>query len=308
MTRATAAIALVVTTLLSGCSFFFGPTNQDVRNSVAAMPGVSFAVIPSQETGVLASVDMPQLNVIMSTATPQQIRAVVDLIKNNPHRDLETVHIGVLGTPGITASRRIADIDTDQFIDDVERLRRLGPALDPSAGIRWTRDDVPDGALVLYTPEESPEPPIPATLAAIQDALGGVGLVEITPGNSKLVHWTIHPPFSTDQLHRVNSQLESLPVDVSAVTVKSGVITDLYISLRMGRTTESQLGEIVAALGAGPGSPVMLSWGSGPFAPPDGTVHVGGCGYPDPPRMDNVPPEYKTSEQRLREQFDTCPR
>lgn len=307
MTRAKGGIALLVAGLLSGC--FFGPTNQDVRESVAAMPGVSFARIPTQETGVLSSVDMPQLNVTMSTATPQQIRAVVDLLKNDPHEDLETVHITVSDSPMINASRRIADIDTDQFVDDAERLRRLGPALDPPARIRWTRDDVPDGALVLYTSEESPEPPIAPTLATIRGALGDVGLVEIIPGKPNLVQdWKIHPPFSADQLQRVNSRLESLPVDISAVTVASGVITDLAVSLRPGQSPETQLGEVVAALGAGPDSPVMLSWGSRNLPRPEDTVHVGGCGYPDPPRVDSLPNEHKTLQQRLREQFDTCPR
>ncbi|WKG02454.1 hypothetical protein [Mycolicibacterium sp. HK-90] len=308
MTRATAAIALLIAGLLSGC--FYGAGKDDgaekLKDTIAAMPGVTRAGFSTNDEG-LATVTLPNLYVMMMTADPQQIRAVVDTLKNNPHQDLETVDITVSEKPLISVSRTVADIGTDQFIEDVERLRRLAPAVGPAAVMKWTRDDVPDGDLSV-----SVESPVDATLATIREHLDGIGHAEIYPGSSSGVQrWSIYFPFSPDEERHVNSQLESLPVQVGAVTVSSGVITELNVAVTNIQSAESELNEVIAALAAGPDSPLMLSWQVGQIflpAAPDGIVHAGACGYPSTPHGDNLSPEERALQERVRRQFDTCPR
>ncbi|MGV0812087.1 hypothetical protein ABQF34_09020 [Mycolicibacterium boenickei] len=311
--RATAAIILLVTGLLSGCFFGAGNDSADkskLKDTVAGMPGVTWAVIPTREEGVLATVELPKLYVTMATATPQQIRAVVDVVKNNPHEELETLDIGVSDKPSISISRKISEIDTDRFIDDAERLRQLVPVVGPSAVTDWTRDNVSGGALVF----RSLESPLPATLSAIQEILGNDVLVEIWLGaSSRVQHWKINLPLSPDEERHVNSQLESVPVQIGSVTVESGAITGLTVAITDNQAAESELSSTIAAVGAGSDAPLMLSWYVGPqmnlAAQPNGTVHVGGCGYPNMPGAKNdLSPEEKALQERMRQQFDTCPR
>lgn len=308
MTKRTAMIVLLVTSLLSGC--FFGPGKDNgadkLKDTIATMPGVTRAGFSTNDAG-LATVTLPNLFVTMATATPQEISAVVDTLKNNPHEDIETVNIRVSEKPLISVSGTVADIDAGQFVDDVERLRRLTPESGPAAVMKWTRDEVPEGALVL-----SHESPLPDTLAMIREHLGNIGLGEIYPGTASSVQrWRIYFPFSPDQERHVTSQLDSLPVQVGAVAVSSGVITELNVAITDSQAVESTLKNVIAALRSGPDSPLMLSWQVGQIflpAAPDGTVHVGGCGYPTAPLGDSLSPEEKTLQERLREQFDTCPR
>lgn len=306
MTKVTAAIALLVACLLGGC--FYGKDNgaEKLKDTVAAMPGVTRAGFSTNEEG-LATVTLPNLWVMMMTATPQQIRTVLETLKNNPNEDLETVDIRVSEKPLISVRGTVADIDADQLIDDVERLRQLTPALGPESVIKWTRDDMPNGDLYV-----SVESPVDATLATIREGLGRIGKAEIWPGRSSRVsRWRVYFPFSPDQERHVDTQLESLSVQVGGVTVSSGVITDLDIAVTDSQAAESELNDVIAALGAGPDSPLMLTWYVDQIflpAAPDGTVHVGACGYPTTPRGDNLSPEEKALQERLRQQFDTCPR
>ncbi|KLI06661.1 hypothetical protein ACT17_04825 [Mycolicibacterium conceptionense] len=308
MTRAIAAIALVVTGLLSGC--FIGPGKDNgadrLKDTVAAMPGVTSAGFATNDAE-LATVTLPNLFVTMTSATPGQIRAVVDTLKNNPHEDLDTVNIRVAEKPLILVSGTVADLDARQFVDDVERLRQLTPAVGPAAVVKWTRDDIPDGN--LYVSRESP---LPVTLAMIRESLGSIGLAEIYPGASSSVQrWRIYFPFSPEEERRVSSQLDSLPVQVGAVTVSSGVITELNVAVTDFQAVEPAMKDVIGRLGAGPDSPLMLSWQVGQIflpAAPDGTVHVGACGYPGTARGDSLSSAEKELQQRLRAQFDTCPR
>lgn len=308
MTRAIGGIALLVAGLLSGC--FFGPGKDNgadrLKDTIAAMPGVTSAGFATNDAE-LATVTLPNLFVTMASATPGQIRAVVDTLKNNPDEDLETINIRVAEKPLILVSGTVASLDAGQFVDDVERLRRLTPAVGPAAVVKWTRDDIPDGN--LYVSRESP---LPGTLGMIRESLGGVGLAEIYPGASSSVQrWRIYFPFSPDEERRVSSQLDSLPLQVGAVTVSSGVITELNVAVTDAQAVEPAMNDVISRLGAGPDSPLMLSWQVGQIflpAAPDGTVHVGGCGYPGTDRGDSLSTEEKTLQQRLREQFDTCPR
>ncbi|MBP2450342.1 hypothetical protein [Mycolicibacterium lutetiense] len=308
MTRAIAGIALLVTGLLSGC--FFGPGKDNgadrLKDTIAAMPGVTSAGFATNDAE-LATVTLPNLFVTMARATPGQIRAVVDTLKNNPHEDLETINIRVAEKPLILVSGTVADLDAGQFVDDVERLRRLTPAVGPAAVMKWTRDDIPNGN--LYVSRESP---LPGTLGMIRDSLGGIGLAEIYPGASSSVQrWRIYFPFSPDEERRVSSQLDSLPLQVGAVTVSSGVITELNVAVTDIQAVEPAMKDVISRLGAGPDSPLMLSWQVGQIflpAAPDGTVHVGACGYPSTPHGDSLSREERALQERLREQFDTCPR
>ena len=306
MRRATTVIALLVTGLLSGC-FVIGGTDdgaEKLKDTIATMPGVSYAGFSTDDARNRV---LPHLFATMSAATHQEIRAVVDAVKNTPHEDVETLDIKVSEKPLISVSRTVADIDTDQFIDDVARLRRLVPHLGPEAVARWTRDDVPDGDLYL-----SRESPLPGTLALIRDNLGNIGLAQIYPGASSSVQrWRIYLPYSPDEERRVNAQLESLPVRVGAVTVSSGVITELTIAVTDSAAVEPALNAVITKLGAGPEAPLLVSWQVGQIslpAAPDGTVHVGACGYPTTPYGDSLTDQEKALQERLRGRFDTCPR
>lgn len=301
-------IVLLVAGLLSGC--FFGPGKDNgaerLKDTIAAMPGVTSAGFATNDAE-LATVTLPNLFVTMASATPGQIRAVVDTLKNNPDEDLETVNIRVAEKPLILVSGTVANLDAGQFVDDVERLRRLTPAVGPTAVMKWTRDDIPDGN--LYVSRESP---LPGTLGMIRESLGGIGLAEIYPGASSSVQrWRIYFPFSPDEERRVSSQLDSLPLQVGAVTVSSGVITELNVAVTDVQAVEPAMKDAISRLGAGPDSPLMLSWQLGQIflpAAPDGTVHVGACGYPSTPYGDNLSPEEKALQERVREQYDSCPR
>ncbi|OBK08800.1 hypothetical protein A5637_31265 [Mycolicibacterium fortuitum] len=308
MTRAIGGIALLVAGLLSGC--FFGPGKDNgaerLKDTIAAMPGVTSAAFATNDAE-LATVTLPNLFVTMTSATPGQIRAVVDTLKNEPDEDLETINIRVAEKPLILVSGTVANLDAGQFVDDVERLRRLTPAVGPATVMKWTRDDIPDGN--LYVSRESP---LPGTLGMIREGLGGIGLAEIYPGTSSSVQrWRIYFPFSPDEERRVSFQLDSLPLQVGAVTVSSGVITELNVAVTDVQAVEPAMKDVISRLGAGADSPLMLSWQVGQIflpAAPDGTVHVGGCGYPGTARGDSLSAEEKALQQRLREQFDTCPR
>lgn len=303
MTKRLAVVAVLVAGLLSGC--LFGPGKEQVRDAVVGMPGVTGAKFPTRETGVLTTVTLPELLIRMAAATPEQIRAVLDIVRNNPHEDVEAVAIDVSSDPWTNVKHRIAGLDVDQFMDDVDHLAQLGETVGPDSKIEWTREH-PRPALALSGIESS----LPAALVAIRNVLDNDVQVRAELDHANRVwQWNIQFPFSPAQERHVHAQLEAFSLPIQAVVIEAGVITELNVAVTDIASAADELSDVITAVGAGGAAPLMLTWhvGERSYGALHGSVHVGGCDYTRIPDTDYLlSPEQKALRDRLRSQFDTC--
>jgi len=189
-----------------------------------------------------------------------------------------------------------------QIADRSRRLRQIGSAL-PTADIAWF------GGLDLRN-----SPPVAESLAAVRIGLGTVpAQVVISPADRSPM-WTVDFPFNAQREENVQRQLSGLPLGLRAVTVKSGALSFMSVTVQDPKTAYQDLTRVIERVRPGPEHPVTLYW-IGPEAKYgglkfNGSVHLSGCQYPRN-AGEEEPQKYLTPEaielqRRLREEFDTC--
>jgi hypothetical protein len=129
--------------------------------------------------------------------------------------------------------------------------------------------------------------------------------------------WSISFPFSASQENLVNQQLAMMPVRPTSITVgPNGILTQLDVEVPNRATAYDDLVAAISAAGTGPGRRLMLRWHypvtDKRLTAGAGAVHVRGCEYPQS-RFEQMPAEYLSVDElrlqeRLRQEFDTCPR
>lgn len=283
------------------------------------MPGVEhvYTIYSNDFTqGVLLD-----LSLTMKTATLDQVKAVVHRVNELVGNDFDGYQrsddfiVAPQATVKTGSGRDEAGshLDADRIADGTRRLRQL-------------RDLGPDGELDLFLGSDAATATlrdVPSTdeaITATRTALGDLPVtVDIYPDpNDQRQHpWKITFPFTPDQEATIRHQIDLPGMSFGRVTVDDGHLTQVTVSLPRPATAYGDIKRLIAAIGPTTEHPLMIDFASYTDSRQDqlrfgGTVDVGACGYVTN-GGEQHPEKYYTPESialqnKLRAEFDTCPK
>ncbi|HET6736562.1 hypothetical protein [Mycobacterium sp.] len=281
----------------------------ELEGAIRVMPGVASVVVDYENSFGRGST--LHVNVSVPDATAEQIAAVADTI-NRVRGDKfgeydQSAEFFVTASPPSVRVKRAAYLDPGQIAEDAVLLRRFAADI-KAEEISWSRGNQTVGSRLDINEVTTA---IPETFAAIRAILGGTTamVADIRPADpADTPLWRVTFPFTPEQQVRIDQQIAAMPGRVVAITVReNAVITLLNVALKDPATAYDDLKAVIAITGAGPTRPLWLRWMPSSELPsgPSGFVIVGGCSYPGQ-TGDNHPGN--DIEERLRKEFDTCPR
>ena len=308
-------IAVTLAGMASGCGAPDRKATADqLRQAIKAMPGVRDATVNSTndfEQGATVNI-----YVFLPDASHQQIEDVVARI--NAVRGDAFAKFDQTADFAVTPSRTVlvkrgADLDPPTVAADADGLRTLTATVDTAEASVFRNKSTVDLKLTKVTT------PAADVFAAVRTGFGDDAhlQVNLAPAGIDTPTWQVAFPFAPTAQQLVDQQLAAMPVSVSSITVGSdGTIADLNVSLHNRDTAYQDLVAVIGTIGAGPAHALNLSWrldgdkGSPQFG---GSVDVGACNYLPNSAVEQHPENYLTPDalalqQRLRKQFDACPK
>jgi hypothetical protein len=153
--------------------------------------------------------------------------------------------------------------------------------------------------------------------AALRVLGGRPADIEVSPAEgSTSPYWSVSGPLTPEGKQRIDHQLSALPGPASWVGVKDGFITQLTLGISSEATAYQDLVSAIRAVGGGPQHPVILRWTlAGDTATRDeqrwaGMALIGSCGYNenDTTATKGLTAHAQLLQQRIRRDFDTCPK
>jgi hypothetical protein len=288
-----------------------------LKQAIKAMPGVQDADVSytnNFEKGAIV-----RMLVYLPDAAPKQIEEVVARI--NAVRGDAFKAFDQTAEFSVTLSRTVrvkrgAELDSASVAADAESLRRLSGAVDAAEMSIFRNNSTADLKLNQVTTLANDV--FPAVRAGFGDD-AHVTLDLQPASNIDGPSWRVAFPFAAADQQRVDQQMAAMPVSISTITVDShGAIADLSVGLHNRDTAYQDLVSVIGITGAGPAHALNLTWrweGDRADKPPNfsGSVQVGACNYIPNTEAELHPEKYLTADaravqQRLRTQFDTCPK
>jgi hypothetical protein len=285
-----------------------------LEQAIKAMPGVHDATVNSTngfERGATV-----HIYVFLPDAPSKQIKDVVARI--NAVRGAAFTSFDQTAEFAVTPSRTVlvkrgTDLDPAGIAGDADGLRKLTTTVEAAEGSIFRNKSTADLTMTKVTA------PADDVFAAVRAGFGDEAQLQLnlSPVAIDTPAWKVAFPFAAGDQRRVDQQLVTMPVSVSSITVGSdGAIADLGVSLHNRDTAYQDLISVIGTIGAGPAHAAALSWrldgdnGSPHFG---GSVDVGACNYIPNSAVEQHPETYLTPDalalqQRLRKQFDACPK
>jgi len=311
--------AIVLACALSACGAPDRKAEADqLERAIKTMPGVVDAQLgytndSEQGATLKVSVHMPD-------APPQQIADVasrINKVRGDAFNTFEqTAEFSVTPSRQVRVTRG-ADLNPASIAADAEHIRRFSEAVDAAQmSISGHEPSTPAGLRV-----DEVKTPADDVFSAVRAAFGDdaqINLDMLPAANVKMPLWSVSFPFSDDDQQRVNQQMAAMPVSIWSVTVGSyAAITSLNVGLHTLDTAYQDLVSVITTTGAGPAHALGLGWrleGQSAFTALQfkGMVDAGGCAYATS-EGEFHPELYLTTDalalqQRLRNQFDKCPK
>jgi hypothetical protein len=312
------AAALALPCVVSACGAPDRKAEADqLEQAIKEMPGVQDSNV-SYTDGFENGANV-HIWVYLPDAAPKQIEDVVariNAVRGDAFKAFDqTAEFAV--TPNRTVRvKRGAELDSASVAADAESLRRLSVAVD-AAEISIFRNKSTAG-LKLNEVTTLANNVFPAIRAAFGDD-AHLDLDMLPASNIDEPSWRVAFPFIAAYQQRVDQQIAAMPVSIWAITVGlHGAIATLSVGLHNRDTAYQDLVSVIGITGAGPAHALNLSWrweGDRADKSPNfsGSVQVGACGYIPNSEAELHPETYLTADaralqQRLRKQFDTCPK
>jgi hypothetical protein len=312
------AIALALSCVVSACGAPDRKAAADrLKLAIKEMPGVQDADV--SYTNNFEQGAVVRIVVFLPNADTKQIEDVVGRI--NAVRGDSFKAFDQKAEFAVTPSRTVrvgrgADLDAASVAADAESLRRLSGAVDTAEMVIFRNNSTADLKLTQVTK------PADDIFQEVRAAFGdGAHLdVDMRPAsNIQEPSWQVSFPFTAADQQRVDAQTAAMPVAIWAITVgPHGAITSLSVGVHNRDTAYQDLVSIIETTGAGPAHALNLSWrwegdSAGKIPNFSGSVQVGACGYIPNSAAELHPETYLTPDarelqQRLRKQFDTCPK
>ncbi|MGA8544225.1 MAG: hypothetical protein WB785_03065 [Mycobacterium sp.] len=312
------AIALALSCVVSACGAPDRKAAADrLKLAIKEMPGVQDADV--SYTNNFEQGAVVRIVVFLPNADTKQIEDVVGRI--NAVRGGSLNAFDQKAEFAVTPSRTVrvgrgADLDPRSIAADAENLRRLSGAVDTAEMGIFRNNSTADLKLTQVTT------PSDDVFSAIREGFGDDAHVSVDlqpASNIAGPSWQVAFPFTTADQQRVDQQMAAMPVTIWAITVGShGAIASLSVGLHNRDTAYQDLVSVIGITGAGPAHALNLSWrwegdSAGKLPNFSGSVQVGACGYLPNAASELHPETYLTADarelqQRLRKQFDTCPK
>lgn len=283
-----------------------GGEARDINDRVASMPGVS-SVRMTYDNGILEGTRF-ELDVSMYTATDEQVGAVaaeIDAMRGDDFAEYnQRFTLRVADGTSIVFSARLPE-DVERLAGQVRRLRAetaVGtvdflPSANPA---RLTIDDAAD-----------PSAAVDAAIRVFGDALPDTLDVSAADRVSS-PHWMTFTRLTVADKQRIDRQLAAAqPARPGWISVRDGRIERLTIGLPRPATAYDDLVRTIGAVEAGPEHPLYLTWtwrdDPAKYKEPEwaGTATIGGC---ETSEARLLVPEALAVQQRIRDEFGTCPK
>jgi len=313
-----AAAAIAMSCVVSGCG---APDRQatadQLKQAIKGMPGVQDATVNYTNDGEQGAA--VHIYVYLPEAPPKQIEDVVariNTVRGDAFKTFDqTADFSVTANRTVLVKRG-ADLDPTSIAADAEGLRRLTGAINAAEVSIFRNKSTADLKLnQVSTPSDD-------VFSALRAAFGDDAHfdVHVLPaGNTSTPVWTVSFPFTAGDQQRVRQQMTALPVSVSTITVGlRGTIVDLGVGLHNRDAAYQDLVSVITITGAGSAHALDLSWRLEGERPDmslhfGGSVDVGACDYIPNSEVELHPGTYLTPDalalqQRLRKEFDTCPK
>ncbi|WIM85829.1 hypothetical protein PT015_12805 [Candidatus Mycobacterium wuenschmannii] len=309
------AIALALCLALSGCGAPDRKPDADkLEQAIKGMPGVHDAMV--SYTNDFERGATVHINVFVPDASAKQIEDVVARI-NEVRGDSftkfdQTAEFAVTPTRTIVVKRG-ADLDPPGVASDAEGLRKVTAAVGAGEATLFRNKSTADLDLRKVAG------PADDVFAAVRAGFGDTARldVDLLSLGSDRPSWRAAFPFSIADQQRVNQQLAAMPVEVFRVAVGSdGTISALGVRVHNQDSAYQDLVSVIGITGAGPAHPLNINWrldGATQTPQFSGSVDVGACRYVRNSEGELHPEKYLTPDalalqQRMRKQFDTCPK
>jgi hypothetical protein len=312
------AAALALSCVVSACGAPDRKAEADgLEQAIKEMPGVQDANV--NYTNGFENGATVHIWVYLPNAAPKQIEDVVARIKavrGDAFKAFDQT-AEFLVTPSRTVKvERGAELDSAGIAADAESLRRLSVAFDANDIDIFRNNSTADLKLNQVTTLANDV--FPAVRAAFGDD-AHVTLDLQPASNIDGPSWRVAFPFTAADQQRVDQEIAAMPVSIWTITVGShGAIAGLSVDLHNRDTAYQDLISVIGITGAGPAHALNLSWrwqGDRTGMPQSfsGSVQVGACNYIPNSDLELHPEKYLTADaralqQRLRKQFDTCPK
>jgi hypothetical protein len=316
--RRIASLLIVLACVVSACG---APDRKAVADqleqSIKSMPGVQDANV--NYTNGFENGATVHLTVYLPDAAPKQIEDVVariNTVRGDAFKAFDQTAEFMVTPSRTVVVKRGAELDGASIAADAESLRRLSVGVTAAETTIFRTKSTAD--LHLNEVTTRADNVFPALRAAFGDD-AHLDLDMLPASNITEPSWRVALPFTAADQQRVDQQLAAMPVSIWAITVgPHGAITGLSVGIHNRDTAYQDLVAVIGTTGAGPAHALNLSWrweGDRADKHPNfsGSVQVGACGYIPNAESEVHPETYLTPDaralqQRLRTQFDTCPR
>jgi hypothetical protein len=311
--------AIFFACVLSACGTVDRKADADqLQRAIKTMPGVVDARVDytnDSERGATLKV-----SVHMPDAPPQQIADVAARI-NKVRGDAfnafdQTAEFSVTPSRQVRVTRG-ADLDPAGIAADAEHIRRFSEAVDAAqVSISGRQLSTPAGLRV-----DEVKTPADDVFAAVRAAFGNdaqLSLDMLPAANVKMPLWSVSFPLSAEEEQRVDQQMAAMPVSIWSITVgPQAAIVNLNVALHTPDTAYQDLVSVIDTTEAEGAHPLDLGWrmeSQSAFETLQfkGTVDADGCAYAH--TQGEMHPEFYLTpdalevQQRLRAQFDKCPK
>jgi hypothetical protein len=310
----TSIVGLSLAALVSACTGAPDRTEeaQHLKSTVEAMPGVTYVSMNYHNDVVQGTI--LDLDVSMEDATELQIADVatkINELRGNLFDGYDrTLKISVAHWASVNPGNEYDPTDVARTAGLVRALRAQVRAQE----IRWY------GTVTTGTPSlkiYGAQAPGNALDAALRVLDGRRSDIEVSPAERITApYWMVSGTLAAEDKQRIDRELMALPGTASWVGVKDGFVAQLTFGIPSEATAYQDVVAAINAVDAGPQHPLMLRWAlAGDPAGRDearwaGTALIGTCGYNanDTTATAGLVPHAQLLQQRIRREFDTCPK
>jgi hypothetical protein len=312
------AAALALSCVVGACGAPDRKAEADqLEQAIKQMPGVQDSNV--SYTNGFENGATVHIWVYLPDAAPKQIEDVVariNAVRGDAFKAFDQTAEFAVTTSRTVQVKRGAELNSASVAADAESLRRLSVAVN-AAEISIFRNK-PTADLKLNEVTTLANDVFPAVRAGFGDD-AHVTLDLQPASNIDGPSWRVAFPFTAADQQGVDQQMAAMPVSIWAITVGShGAIADLSVGLHNRDTAYQDLVSVIGITGAGPAHALNVSWRweadrADKYPNFSGSVQVGACGYIPNAQAELHPETYLTADaravqQRLRKQFDTCPK
>lgn len=277
----------------------------DLERQIAQMPGVGTAYVV--HTDDFTSGSVLGVSVDMIGADVEQVVDVAARIESIVGDDFDGYRRSATFRVAVGGDVDVVGVLDPAEVGDHTRIVREILTRQPGTSITWTDRDSgqqvrtrgADSAVVFEALRHRPDAREPVTAVIVGEP-----------------RWSVVFPFEIDDEAAIRATVAGSPLPVEGLDITGGHVSALWVRVDDVTTAARDLPAVIDLFAAGAEHPILVRWDGPRPAERDapffgGTVHVGGCDYPDN-LGESDPERFHTADAlelraELRARYDTCP-